>query len=269
LSHLFDFKADYREYLRNALATKSKEKRGERNRLATALNCQPAFVSQVLHDRAHFNLEHGAAINRFLHHNPEESHYFLLLLQRTRAGTEDLRRYFDDQINEILRRRLVLSERFKVAETISAEDKSVYYSSWVYGAIRVLLTIPEFRDRDKIASRLNLPVEKVSEVLDFLLTRGLISEVGGELAVTKTVMHLGNDSSMIAKHHSNWRIRAISSLDSETEADLHYSSAVSLSRADALEIKKMMIAHLEKVRAVVKGSPAEDVFSVGLDFFRL
>jgi len=133
----------------------------------------------------------------------------------------------------------------------------------------VLLTVPEFRHREKIASRLNLPLEKVGEILEFLLTRGLVSEVRGELAVTKTVMHLGNDSSMIAKHHSNWRIKAIASLDSEAATDLHYSSAVSLSREDALELKKMMIAHLEKIRAVVKDSPAEEVFSVGLDFFRL
>jgi len=266
-STLFEHTDDYRAYIRDALEHRAEGKRGERNRLSAFLHCQPAFVSQVLHSRAHFNLEHGALINRFFHHNREESHYFLLLLQKTRAGTDELRAYFDSQLQEILQQRMVLKKRFKVEDALSQEDKSKYYSSWIYGAVRVLLTVPGYNTREKIADRLKIPVGKVNSALEFLVSRGLVAEGEAGLVATKLVMHLGNDSAMITKHHNNWRNRAVASLDLEGEKDLHYSAVVSVSLEDALKIKKMMIDHLEKVRAVVRGSPAEDIFSIGIDFF--
>jgi uncharacterized protein (TIGR02147 family) len=266
---LFEHTEDYRAYLLEALEQRAAGKRGERNRLSNFLGCQPAFVSQVLHSRAHFNLEHGAAINRYLHHNRDESHYFLLLLQKTRAATNELRSYFDAQLLEILRQRLILKQRFRVEDALSLEDKSTYYSSWIFGAVRVLLTVPGFRTREKIAERLRIPVSKANSALEFLSSRGLVAEEGGEFVATQLAMHLGNDSSMVAKHHNNWRNRAVASLDLEGERDLHYSSVVSLSLEDALKIKKMMIDHLERVRSVVRDSPAEDIFSIGIDFFAL
>jgi uncharacterized protein (TIGR02147 family) len=266
---LFDYQNDYRLFLKEELERRAQGKRGEGNRLAIHLKCQPAFVSQVLHEKAHFNLEHGARINGYFGHTPSEGHYFLLLLQKTRAGTQELRDYFQEQISEIQNKRTILKERFKVEDTLSKEDKSIYYSSWIYGAIRLLITIPEFSSREKIANRLRLPEAKVNAALEFLLSRKLVAEAKGALKTTKKVMHLGNDSSMITKHHNNWRNKAISSLDFEGPLDLHYSLAITISREDALRIKKMLIDEIESVRKVIKESPEEDLFAIGLDFFQV
>lgn len=260
---LFDYRADYRDYLHDSLS----RKRGLKGKLAESLGCQSGFLSQVLGKHGHFNLEHGEKVNAFLEHTEEEAHYFLLLIQKTRAGSKSLLAYFDTQLQEILERRLVLRNRIQATPTLSLEDQSTYYSAWYYGAIRVLLTIPEFQRKESIAERLHLPLSKVSEVLDFLISRNLAKQENGKLTATNVRMHLGNESSMIAKHHTNWRGRSLVSLDFEKPGDLHYSSVVSLSREDSVKLKEMTIQFIEKVKGLVRESPAEKLYALNLDFF--
>lgn len=266
---LFEERNDYRTYLADELIRRTGGSRGLKHKLAIAIGCQPGFVSQVLGKHAHFNLEHGEKINAFLEHTAEEGHYFLLLIQKTRAGTASLAAYFDRQLEEIAQRRLVLKNRLPADGRLGAEDQSRYYSAWYFGAIRVLLTIPEFRSKETIARRLHLSHSKVTEVMDFLVSRGLAREEGGQLLPTDMRLHLGNDSAMISKHHANWRGRALVSFDQEKEGDVHYSSVVSLSRKDATVLKEMTIQYLEKVKALVKESPAEEIYSFNMDFFCL
>src|SRR5688572_30212172 len=99
---------DYKEYLLARFPTQGAG-RGSRARLAERLRCQPAFVSQVLGTATHLSLEHAAVVDEFLEHSDAESHYFLLLVHRGRAGSQNLRKYYDSQL-ELLRR-----ERQKVA----------------------------------------------------------------------------------------------------------------------------------------------------------
>ncbi len=78
---IFDYK-DYRKYVEMKLPITG-AKRGVRTRLAMALSCQTAFISRVLHEEAHFSLEHAVVINRFLIHTDEESNFFILMIQYT------------------------------------------------------------------------------------------------------------------------------------------------------------------------------------------
>lgn len=101
----------------------------------------------------------------------------------------------------------------------------------------------------------------------------LASSEGGGLQVGATRIHLGNDSSLISKHHTNWRIQAIRSLDREDRTqqneDLHYSSVVSLSAADVLKIKAMLVETIESFNATVAPSKEELVQCLALDFFKV
>ncbi len=264
---LFDYRADYRDYLADSLTCRANGTRGIKMKLARCLGCQSGFLSQVLGKHGHFNLEHGEKVNAFLEHTSDEAHYFLLLIQKTRAGTRSLAAYFDKQLQEIVEQRLVLRNRIQATPTLSLEDQSTYYGAWYYGAIRVLLTIPEFQQKEKIAERLHFPLAKVAEVLEFLLSRNLAKMENGRPVATDVRMHLGNESSMIAKHHTNWRNRSMVSLDFEKTGDLHYSSVVSLSAEDATKFKEMTIQFIERAKALVRESPAEKLYALNIDFF--
>lgn len=265
---IFDHR-DYRDYLEKLLEERSQGRRGLRGELAQAIGSQNAFVSQVLGKRSHFNLEHAERVNLFVQHNEEEAHFFLLMVQRTRAGTRSLQAYFDKQMEQVIQQRLILKNRFKVATELSAEDQATYYSSWLYGAARVMVSIGAFQTREALAKRLGISLATASDVLEFLLSRNLITQTGERFDTSTARMHLGADSPLVARHHTNWRMRAIQALDEKRPNNLHYSSVLTVSNDDAYKIKKLYVDFIEKVREITRESKEEDGFVFNADFFRL
>lgn len=265
---VFDFQ-DYKRYLSHVIENRPKGGRGFRSEVAEAAGVQLAYLYQVLSREAHFNLEHGEKVSEFLGHLPEEKHYFLLLIQYARAGTEGLRSYFRDQMKEVITKRLVLKNRLKSERTLSTEDQAVYYSAWYYGAVRVAVSIPKYRTRDALAKRLKLSPAKVDRILAFLVSTGLVAKKGEEYSLTTQQMHLGNDAGMIAKHHANWRMRAIHSVDDAKAKDLHYSYVVAMSEDDIVHIKSMLVNAIEEIQKRVLPSKEEALYSLCVDFFEV
>lgn len=259
----------YKNYLQLVIEAQPRSGHGYKARLADAIGCQRTFVSQVLHDEAHFNLEHGEKINNFLDHSPEESHFFLLLIQYERAGTEGLRTYFQQQMQKVREARLVLRTRLKDQTELSPEAKQHYYSAWFYSAVCIALTIPGVRTRARLMERLSLSRDTVNEILDFLQGVGLVEQVGDEFLPIAKQIHLGNDSALAAVHHAAWRARTMQAFTHEGPRDVHYSAVVSLSKAHALELKKMAVAYIESVNTKVKASPEETLCAFCLDFYEL
>jgi hypothetical protein len=82
-------------------------------------------------------------------------------------------------------------------------------------------------------------------------------------------IHLGTDSPLLAKHHSNWRVKAIQSLDHAHPENLNYSSVVSIAHRDAQEVRNILLQAIEKIRAVVRPSTEEGVYCYCLDLFKI
>lgn len=263
---VFDY-VNYKTYLLDWIAAHPGRGHGVRAHIAQHLGCQAAYVSQVLNKDAHFSPEHGESLNYFLKHTDDEAQMFLLLLHKARAGTGDLQRRVQRQIDQICSARLNLKKRAGVVEELGKEDQSIYYSSWLYAAIHILVSIPRFQNRDAIADALELSMERLSPILDFLIKCKLISEQGDQYVTGPGTMWLGNDTSMIAKHHTNWRVQAIRSLDGNILNDLHLSTVASISRKDVEVIKKSLVEAIQSVRTVFQNSQEEVVYCFNLDFF--
>jgi hypothetical protein len=96
-----------------------------------------------------------------------------------------------------------------------------------------------------------------------------VIEKKGRFVSGPVSIHLGNNSPMISRLHSNWRMQAIQSLERERPEELHYSSAVTVSRKHVPEIRKALVAAIEEVRAIVKPSPEECLYCYSLDLFEV
>jgi uncharacterized protein (TIGR02147 family) len=263
---VFDF-LDYKAYLQAWIDSKPGKGRGEKSRMAEHANFHVAYVSQVLQGPAHFSLEQAALVSDYLRHDVEEERFFLLLVQLGRAGNEKLRKHFEREIRQVQEKRLILKNRLSFKKRLTEEHQGVFYSAWYYVAIHVLLTIPKYRDRDSIARHLSLPSEKVAEALAFLTATGLVQEDRGQYIVGSVSAHLGEDSPMLAKHHANWRLRAIQSLDYPSPNRLHYSSVATASEKDIPKIRAILVRAIEEARAIIKPSPEERLFCYNLDLF--
>lgn len=265
--NVFDF-SHYKDYIRARTGTKGL-KTGVKSALAKALNVQPTYVSQVLHGSAEFNLEQAEKLNSFLGHTKEESDFLYLLILRDRAGSRGLKAHFSEQIQEILRKRMVLTERLGERKSLADEQQSIYYSSWIYAAVHMAVTIPALQKRADLAEHLRVPVWRVSEVLEFLMSAGLVAQEGEKFRTSALQLRLGNQSHNIVKHHTNWRSQAIESLEREQETDLHYSAVVSLSATDVTRLKNQLLESIREAQKVVQASREEELIVFNVDLFSL
>lgn len=266
---IFEFK-DYKAYLKYIESRRPQKGRGFRAEISRLVACQTAYISQVLNSHANFSLEQAQGINKLLLHTKEESRFFILLVEYGRAGTVDLRSHFLELMNEQIQKQLNLKERFKIKEVLSLEDQTTYYSEWAYAAVHIAVTISKLNSAEALADFYQLPKIKVQKILKFLLSAGLILESQPNVYSIGTArIHLGQDSALISKHHTNWRLQAMNSFERETERDLHYTSVVSLSHEDVLEIKAKLVKEIDAIKSIVKASKEETMCCFAMDFFSL
>ena len=266
---VFDYNG-YPEYLFDWLAGQPKRGRGLRSSLAAAMHSPVSHVSQVLGGISDLSLEQAEDVNEFLGHTADHSEYFLLLVQHGRAGTAKLKSRIESQLERIRQKRLILKDRLDVKTSISREDQATFYSTWHYAGIHILLTIEKYQTKEAIARYLGISLKKTTEMLEFLISIGLAKQEHGRYLVGPTRVHLGNDSPMINKHHINWRLQAIQSLEREDmQMALHYSSVVSISKDDATRIKALLVKSIENAKSVIRDSKEEELYSFCLDFFRI
>jgi uncharacterized protein (TIGR02147 family) len=237
--------------------------------MAAALGCQPTYLSQILHREAQLSLEQADALNTFLRHGEEEGFFFLLLVQLDRAGTPSLRQTLKKRIDEILLRRSQITHRLALKSQISLEEQSRYYSTWIYSAVHMALTIKQLQTPAQIADYFGIPQIKVRDVLAFLVNAGLAVPSGDRFLATRAQMSLDSASPLMSRHHANWRQRALQSLDNGNERDLHYSMVFSASSRDLERLKESVLRTLKEQREIIKGSNEEQVFAFSIDLFHL
>ena len=260
--------SDYRKYIQDCLPIEG-EKRGGRSKLAQALGVQTAFVSRVLHEDAHFSLEQAVDVNSFLGHTEAESEYFMLLLQWSRAGSVKLKDFFQKQIDAIQEERQIIVERLQVKNELSIADQMSYYSTWYYSAIHMMLMVKRWQNPQSISNYLGLPLSLVVSVLEFLVRIGLAIEKDGAYSIGTNRIHLGKNSPILLRHHCNWRMRAMQSMDRFSQEDLFFSGPLCLSEKDAKRLREMLLKFLENMEKLIAPSPEEAVFCMGIDYFRL
>ena len=264
----FEFN-DYKAFLKDVEQFRGAFQRGFRSRLAEALGVQNAFISQVLNTDAHFGLEQAMKIAVFLGLDVDEKQYFLWLVEYARAGTKELRKFFEDLLIQLKNKNLEIKERVEVSAELGSEDKTTYYSQWYYAAIHVAVTIPELRKPAAIADALGIPIAAVQKAILFLVSCGLLKEKSGTFVPGPTQLHIDRNAPQIFNHHANWRMMAVQSLMKERPTDVRYSTVSSLSLKDVEVLRSRFVQMIQDYVETVKVSPEQTLCCFNLDFFRL
>jgi len=262
---IFDYR-DYKLFLLDLSRLKG-TRSGFKSALARACGCNNAYISNVLGGKANLSLEQAEGVANFLHLSSDENHFFLLLVQQTRAGTRTLRAYFGQQLETLLQVKLNVQKRLGAKEELSVKDQTQYYSSWMYAAIHVALSVPSLaKSPDALANYFNLPPTRVKNVLEFLVRTGMAALKGGRYGIGPRHIHLGRSSSVIIRHHNNWRLCVLRMIEEENAQNLNYSAVVALSRNDADKVREILLAAVKKSVDLIMSSPEEEVFVLNIDF---
>lgn len=237
--------------------------------MAQHLNCQTSYIAQVFNVHAHLSLEQAQKLSDFLLHSEDEQHYFLLLVNLARADTQKLKLYFKKQIQKCQEGRKKISNRINKAKNLSKEHMAEYYSSWVYSAIHVALSVPHYQTVDELQKLLKISKRQIKETLDFLVKTGLANVKGNQYCQGVTTIHLPSDSPYINQHHFNWKLKALQEVASKKDQTVFYSSVISASESDAAEIHEILLRAIEEIRKIVRESKEEKVYAYGIDWFPL
>lgn len=261
---LYDFD-DYREYMKAWIEQNKRTQKGLQSKLAAAAGISSSLISFILKGDKHLSLEHAAEIADYMGLTENETDYFYLLVECGRAGSTKLRRQLQKRIET---QRKQLSKRIPKNTDLSDEVKAIYYSSWTYSGLRNLTATPGPHDVQSLSRRLGLNPMITGGLVDFLLQNGLCrrDEAGG-LTYGPQRTHIGADSPFVNKHHQNWRIKGLQTMEQRKDSNLFFTGPMSLSEEAAEEVRRLLPKMIEQVMAITGPSDSEKVCCLNMDWF--
>lgn len=265
MTNIYEF-SEYRDFLENWLKEQPRQGRGILSRWAESLHVHPTLLSQVMGGNKDLSLELAEELARLIHLSDEECEYFLLLVQKSRAGSVALRRRYERRQREIQTRARDMTQRLKTSE-FDAVAQAEFYSSWLYSGVRNLTALNEMKDVTALSSRLGLPREVLIPIVEFLLKHGLCEIDRQRLTYGPARTHLPATSPLVGQHHRNWRGRGEEQQRLKRESDLFFTFPMSLSEKDADLIRQKIPKWIEDVHKLVGPSPSETVRCLNIDYF--
>ena len=265
---IFDFES-YKKYIHVWIKSQPKLGHGQMRKIAEALGLHTTMVSQIFRGDKHLSIEHAQELASYLGLRAIESDYLILLVQIERAGTKKLRDYYRLKLTQLKDEATNLGRRLSFDRKLTESEQAEFYSSWIMSATRLLTEIPEFGSARALSEALQIDITKMAKVVDVLLNLGLIVERDGRLRLGPAHTYVPRESTWAARHHVNWRLKAIERVDSISTAETMFTSPLNLSNEDFGKVQKMVVQFIEDVRAIASPSPAEKTAVLLLDWFSL
>ena len=257
----------YKKYFNSWVEQQPKKGHGEYRRLSLALNVSTTMVSQIFNSEKDLSLEMACEMAEYLLLNDEESDYFLLLVEHSKAGSSKLRSRLQKQIKDRQEKAKKLENRLKNVTVLDIHAKQIYYSSWLYPAIRLLTDIPEVNSADQIAQRLSVPKNQVLKVLDYLIKNQIVIQKSGKLSMGPAHTYLAPEDPLAHRHMQNWRQLAFQKMNFSNDENFFYTGQYALSKEVATEVRKQLPDFIEAILKKVKPSKSETVQCLNIDYF--
>jgi len=225
-------------------------------------------VSQVLSGAKILTPEQCQALAAYLELTPMEAEFIAFMVQKERAGTNELRMFWEAKLQELRHRSLALVHHVSADRSMSEQEKSVFYSSPLYSAISLYTSIGEAgKTLAEICERFDLSRGKALGILTFLVKANLCREEKNRYFQGTQNTHLDDESPYLLKHHSNWRLRAVRQSEDLSKQELMYTAPISLSKNDFKLLREEMVHFIKRFLDKVHASPAEEIACFNLDFF--
>ncbi len=258
---------DYKKYLADLSEFKG---RGFRKAIAEAAQCQTAYISHVLGGNAHFSLEQAEAISRLVSHTELETLFFLTLIDYTRSGTPSLRKFLSGQLGRLRDRHQRLKDRFGIKSTVSQENQGTFFSHWSYTAVYFGLMLTNCKTANALSHRLGIGEENVKEILDFLCSVNLAVKNEDQYENGPAELHLGKENPAITRHHLNWRVRCLPSLDQyRKNSNMHYSMIFTVSEKDLEKVRNTIKQCVQETVETVRKTTPDRLYAFTLDLFNV
>ncbi len=259
---------NYKEFVRSHIKSLPNRGRGQLRKMALYLEIHPVIITQVFNGDRDLTLEQAAKLTKFLMLSTFEAEYFISLVELARAGNQELRNIVHARIGKLRQSSQNMATRVPKNISLSEEAKAIFYSAWYYSGSRLASGLEQNRDIDDVAKCIGMDRSKVAKAVEFLLENKLCVIKNGQISEGPQFTFLSGDSPYIAKHHTNWRVKGIQTLDRQKKDDeLFYTFPMSLSTELAKKIRAQLVEVIQGVTKQIKNSELETLYCLNIDWF--
>jgi uncharacterized protein (TIGR02147 family) len=257
----------YKTYLNQWVTSQSKGGHGEYRRLALALKVSTTLISQVFKGDKNLSMEMAAEVCDYLNLNEEEADYFLLLVEYEKAGSTKLRGKLKRQIVGIQEKAKKVENRIKKDIELTDEAKAVFYSSWMYSAVRIISALEQYNDVASISERLHIDRNHVQKIVDFLVQHQLCSIENRKIRVGKTKTFLEKGSPFAVRSHQNWRMLGFQKMTTTNDDHFFFTAPMAVSRKVMGQVRQELPDLIERVYKIAGPSDSEVPCCLSIDWF--
>ena len=267
---LFQYQ-NYKEFVNDWLRAAPNQGRGQLTTIAKRLGVHTSLISHVLRGEHDFTAEQASALALYLGLGALESEYLLTLVLHSRAGTDSLKNLHTQQLTRLKELNASydakLSEKGDGPRALTEMDKAVFYSQWYYSAIFIAISVEGIRDLESLYKQFELPRDLIKQVLDYLVEIGMLHVKAGKYERGVRQLRIEPDSPMFARHHLNWRLKALERIPNKEKMELFGTLPMSLSEDDVVALRKLLIELFQNVETRLKNTTPEKLYCLNFDFF--
>lgn len=258
---------DYRDYLRTTLKEKPKQGYGELSKWAQNCSIHPTLMSLILKGDRDLSSEQAFVLGQHLKLTALELEFFVLLVQYARSGTHEFKEHIHKKIEALKVEATQVKKRFKHESELSEEAKFIFYSSYLYSALRLFCdTKKEGVTMEDFISHFHMDRTELIPKIEFLEQTGLIREAKGHYFMGPSRTMVARDSKHVIKHHQNWRLQAMLRAEVLKEDELMFTCPMALSKKDFGEFKRELTDLIQKFSARLKDSESEGLGCFNIDW---
>lgn len=259
----------YKEFVRAWIENNPTGSRGKLKEMAEFLRVHSVVMSQTFNGTRDLTLEHAFELTKYLGLTGQKKRYFLLLVQYARAGTNGLKEELRQQLDQIRSDFQKLEKRLDLHEKINDEQSSIFYSSWMYSAIRLASELESINSANDLEKLLGVNIDQVLDKLSFLIDNGFVRESDDGLSTSSQRTHIPAWSPWVNNHHRNWRDRGNTARERRKSSDLFVTAPHTLSEKDFEKVRENILQFSEKQFALISKSKAETLACINIDLFRV
>ncbi len=266
---LFDYEKP-EKFLNDYILSLPKKGWGISRKIAAYLGVNTSLISLVLTGRQSLSMEQAFALTQFFGWKRLEGKYFLLMVQKERAGNIDLKKFYAEEMENLRKESLKLSERLENYKGLTEEQKSLFYSSSTYSEIRLYCTLGDNgKSLEDIQLEFELNLAELHPMLNFLIETGLLETKNDRYIMGHQHTHLPKGSPHLLKHQTNWRLKALQKAERLTDDELMFTGPMSMSKEDYMKVREEIVQLIKRTVDTMRTSPGEVVSCLNIDWIKI
>ncbi len=266
--NIFEYE-NYRKIIKKWISEQPKQGHGQNLKMAQHLRMDASIFSKILNEERELGIENAYLLAEYMGLIPIEKEYFIHLALLEKSSNYQFKNYIKDKVTRIKKESQNLSERISSDKKSTEEEKSKFYSSWLYSAIWLQTSIGTGRTFLELQKEFQIPSPQLTEIIEFLLQTGLILMIEGKYQMGATTIFVGKDSPMLVRHHMNWRLKVMDKAILQSKEDLIFTSPLTCSEKDFETIKERIAQLIQETIKIAQDSKAEKLVYFGVDCFKV